>query len=367
MGDDRSQERLTYAPALDGLRALSCLAVMLYHAGFLPGGFLGVDIFFTLSGFLITSLLLDEYRAEGKVDLRAFWRRRVFRIVPLFATVNLTWLAWGWAAHSPAGRETITGAVAGLMFATNWLLSTHRVTVGALGMGWSVAAEEQFYVLWPPVLLLLLRLGRAKRRMTAPGATAIVAVLLAAHRYVMAPHVPWARVWHGVETPADAVLVGCVVALGWRVTSRLLAEAAGVTLLGLMLLAHDGEPIVAQLVVPAVALCTALVIPTLQEQGAAWLAWRPLRAIGKRSYGLYLWSYPITYLVHDVHGVGGVGVPLLVIPATFAVTELTYRLIEVPFRRLGRSRLRSPAAATRTSPALRTAAQARIQVGPSAR
>src|SRR5438874_9341663 len=94
MGDDGSRTRLTYAPALDGLRAIACLSVMLYHAKVLTGGFLGVDVFFVLSGFLITSLLLDELRSGGAVDLRAFWRRRIFRIVPLLVTVTVTVFAW---------------------------------------------------------------------------------------------------------------------------------------------------------------------------------------------------------------------------------------------------------------------------------
>ena len=343
MGDDRAPARLTYAPALDGLRALSCLAVMLYHAGYLPGGFLGVDIFFTLSGFLITSLLVEELRATGTVDLRAFWRRRIFRIVPLFATVSVTWFVWGWAAHSRAGDETIVGALAGLLFVTNWLLSTHPLTVGALGAGWSVAAEEQFYVLWPLILTALALVLRTERRVAAAAGAA--ALLLAAHRYAMAPHVPWARVWHGVETQADTLLVGCAVALGWRCTSRLVARASGAILVGLLLLAHDNRPITAQLILPAVALCTALLIPTLQEH-SGWLTQPLLRAVGKRSYGLYLWSYPITYLVAKVHDVHGPVVPLLVFPATFLVTEVTYRLVELPLRRLGRrAPRRSPASA----------------------
>lgn len=345
MGEDRGPRALTYAPALDGLRALSCLAVMLYHAGFLPGGFLGVDIFFTLSGFLITSLLLEELRTRGSVDLRAFWRRRIFRIVPLFATVSATWFVWGWAVDSPAGDETIIGALAGLLFATNWLLSTHPVTVGALGAGWSVAAEEQFYAVWPVALTAVFRLCRTERRVAA--ATAVAAVLLAAHRFVMAPHVPWARVWHGMETQADALLVGCAVALGWRCTSRAVAWTAGATLLALLVLCDDGQPLVAQFAIPAVAVSTALLIPLLQENGG-WLAWRPLRAVGKRSYGLYLWSYPLTYVAADVHGLSGPLLLLVVFSVTFVVTELTYRLVEVPFRRLGRRRpvRRSPASGT---------------------
>ena len=128
--------RLAYAPALDGLRAVACLSVMLYHTEVISGGFLGVDVFFTLSGFLITSLLLDEFRADGAVDLRAFWRRRAYRIVPLLATVSLTLGVWGWAHGGEIGHATIVGASASLLFAVNWVASHGTEGAGALGATW---------------------------------------------------------------------------------------------------------------------------------------------------------------------------------------------------------------------------------------
>src|SRR5437588_9660201 len=193
--------RLTYAPALDGLRAIACLSVMLYHARYLSGGFLGVDVFFTLSGFLITSLLLDELRSEqGAVDFRAFWRRRIFRIVPLLATVSFTLFLWGWVHGGAQGQATIVGAFSSLLFFVNWVVSHRTEGGGALTANWSVALEEQFYLVWPVVLSGLYRWRRSERAVAAT--VAAVAAALAVHRFVMVPGTSYTRVWFGIDTQA---------------------------------------------------------------------------------------------------------------------------------------------------------------------
>ena len=341
---------LAYAPALDGLRAVACVSVMLYHAKYLHGGFLGVDVFFTLSGFLITSLLLDELRAGGgRVDLRAFWRRRIYRIVPLLVTVTLTWFVWGSVRHDTPGYGTVVGAMASLLFAANWLVSRFSpAAAGALAANWSVAMEEQFYLVWPLVLSLLYRWRRSERTIAALVST--VAVGLALHRYVMAPSLQWNRGWFGISTQADALLAGCAVALGLRCRSRW-AGLVGALVLG-GLLVHARESIwTLQLLVPATTLATAVLVPVLAEHGGP-LGWGPLRAVGRRSYGLYLWSCPINYVALQVYGIRGVPLLLVVFPATFAVTEVTYRLVELPLRRLGRR------------PATRSRASAPVPAGP---
>ena len=155
--------------------------MMLYHAKVLTGGFLGVDIFFVLSGFLITSLLLEELRGAGAVDLRAFWRRRIFRIVPLLVTVTVTVFAWACIDGSPAAHKTIVGAIASLLFVVNWVAANHVGSAGALVANWSVALEEQFYLFWPLVLGLLYRWRRSDRALAFTVAGA--AGLLAVHRF----------------------------------------------------------------------------------------------------------------------------------------------------------------------------------------
>ena len=335
MADDPSRTRLTYAPALDGLRAVACLSVMLYHAKILTGGFLGVDVFFTLSGFLITSLLLEELRAGGGIDLRAFWRRRVFRIIPLLVTVTVTVAAWAAVNGSGQAHKTIVGAAASLAFVVNWLAANHVGSAGALVANWSVALEEQFYLVWPLLLGLLYRRRRSDRALAWLVAGAAVA--LAVHRFTVVGSWGVARVWFGPDTQADALLAGCAVALGLRCRSRRAGAAAMVGLVGLLGLATDGSPSTMRWLVPATIVCTAVVVPVLAEEGR-WLAWGPLRAVGRRSYGLYLWGTPISFLAYEVYGLRGLTLLLVVFPATFAVTEVTSRLVEVPLRRLGRRR-----------------------------
>lgn len=339
-----SSRRLTYAPALDGLRAIACLSVMLYHARYLPGGFLGVDIFFTLSGFLITSLLVEELRGEaGAIDLRAFWRRRIYRIVPLLATVSVTLFVWGSAHGGAVGQSTVVGALASLLFVANWVAAQGVDAGGALTANWSVAMEEQFYLVWPVILSVLYRWRRSERAVAA--VVGLAAIGLAVHRFTMASPGNYTRVWFGLDTQADALLAGCAVALGWRCRSRLAPWIAGLGLAAILAFATE-TPFTLRWLLPATTLCTAMLLPFLLERGG-WLAWEPLRAIGRRSYGLYLWGSAINFLAFNVYGLDGPALPLVVLSATFLVTELTYRLVELPLRQLGRRPVRrSPASAT---------------------
>ena len=341
MGEPASRPRLAYAPALDGLRAVACLSVMLYHVKVLTGGFLGVDVFFTLSGFLITSLLLDELRAGGGVDLRAFWRRRVYRIVPLLVTVSATLFAWAVLSTSSQAQRTMVGAATSLLFVVNWVAANHVGSAGALVANWSVALEEQFYLVWPLLLGGLWWWRRSEQALAwmVAGAAAVLAV----HRATAVGGWGVARVWFGPDTQADALLAGCAVALGLRCRSRRAGQVALVGLIALLGLAVDGSPFTMRWLVPATILCTALLLPVLADHGG-WLAWAPLRAVGRRSYGLYLWGTPISFLAYEVYGLRGLPLLAVAFAATFAVTEVTYRFVEMPLRRLGRRPVPVPAA-----------------------
>lgn len=338
-------KRLAYAPGLDGLRAVACLAVMMFHAEILhmTGGFLGVTVFFTLSGFLITSLLLDELRTSGRIDLRGFWRRRVHRIIPLFWFVSFSMAVWAVLTHTYV-RGTITGAIGSLTFLVNFLNIGGiggATNAGTLGANWSVAIEEQFYLVWPVALLFLWRRFRSERILA--GIVLGLAVALAAHRFVIAPGVPWERWWFGPDTQADALLIGCAVALGVRSRSSLAPLAGAAGLIAMLFLAVEGQVISAQLCMPLTAISTALVIPWLQDHRSV-LSSRVMVAIGKRSYGLYLWGSPIGYLMKETFGAT---VPAAAVAAalTFAVTEVTYRFVEIPMRARGRRHPRTTEAA----------------------
>ena len=335
-GTDRDPPKLPYSPGFDGLRAIAALAVMLYHLKVLhaTGGFLGVSIFFCLSGFLITSLLLQELRVAGRIDLRGFWRRRVFRILPLLGTVTAAWALWSLFDGSELAHRTLAGARSSALFVTNFAVARQQDSAGLLNGNWSVVFEEQFYLAWPPVLMVLW--SRLRRERAIAWIVAGAAALVMAHRYVLAPTAPWSRIWFSPDTQVDAVLAGCAVALGLQCRARLVSVGAGVALVGLLFVGYPSTG-AAQQVIPAVVLCTALVLPYLKDH-AGVLGWPPFVALGKRSYGLYLWGGPIIVLLREHLGVANPWLLVISLPATLAVSEITYRWIEVPLRRFGRRR-----------------------------
>lgn len=353
--DLTTTKRLAYAPGLDGLRAVACLAVIIYHLGWfhMTGGFLGVTVFFTLSGYLITSLLLDEFDATQTLDLRGFWRRRIHRIIPLFWTVSVICGLIGLATGSGLGRHTFDAMLASFGFAINWLMTRNPDFAGVLGANWSVAVEEQFYLAWPLILWLLLRTIR-NRRLIASFITTAVAVLIL-HRWSVAAVGSSMRVWVGTDTQADALLIGCAVALGFRCRSKLVSLAAGVVLLCLFFTAVEGRLDTFRLLMPTAAIATALLLPYLQDHGG-FLAWGPLAAVGRRSYGLYLWSSPIGYVAQDIMGLRGPLLVLVAIGGVFAVAEATYRFVELPMRARGRRRPHRNPAQDTPSAALEAAA-----------
>src|SRR5262245_59947737 len=213
---------LPYVPCLDGLRALAVVAVLLYHAdvAWLPGGFLGVDVFFVLSGYLITALLLAEWHAHRSIDLPRFWLRRARRLLPaLFAVIAIA-LAFAlvWLPDEVANLRG--DALAALAYVTNWHLifkqDSYFETIGRPSLFqhlWSLAVEEQFYLLWPPLLLVLLR-QRGRRGALAValiGAAASAALMMLLYQ----PDVDPSRLYYSTDTRAFAPLLGAALACIW--------------------------------------------------------------------------------------------------------------------------------------------------------
>jgi peptidoglycan/LPS O-acetylase OafA/YrhL len=314
--------------ALDGLRAVGVVLVVLFHTGAVVGnGFLGVDIFFVLSGFLITTLLVAETGRRGAIDLRGFYVRRARRLVPALAST----CGFVVAVAFVSGRqvvEVVQGAMASLLYVSNlWLYSGHDTPL--LQHTWTLALETQFYLVWPLVLGVVLR-----RR----GFAAVVLlgwVLAAAVLPVL-----------GVDPVAGTYLravglgLGCAVALvlrgQWasraRRVSVLVAPLALGVLVALALL--PGSVSVPQLL-PAVLTVPVVVALTgpgrltavLQRPAPVWL--------GRRSYGLYLWHFPILSLAIN-HAPMAVPEPVLLVAAVLvsvAVAALSYRYVELPFLR----------------------------------
>ncbi|MDE0802911.1 MAG: acyltransferase family protein [Acidimicrobiales bacterium] len=347
---------IEHVPALDGLRGLAVVAVLAFHADHLRGGYLGVDAFFVLSGFLITALLLVEHGGTGRIDLRAFWGRRARRLLPaMFATVAVSSLLVRFvldpSRHGSFGRE----ALAALAYISNWVSISEQSDYWALFEApsplehlWSLAIEEQFYVVWPLVAAACLALGRGRRRVLAAVSVAgIVASWTAL--WVHGSGVDGtARAYFGTDTRAAAILLGALVAL--VVTGRSRAPGRIERTLGVVAIPLAGGVAVAWFTISGtdpwlyrwglplhgVAVAALLVAVTGPCAGLVGrvLSVGPLGAIGAVSYGLYLWHWPI-YVVLDesrtgLHGWALTGVRVAV---SVAATSVSYRLVEEPIRR----------------------------------
>ncbi len=360
-----SRQHPHFLVGLDGIRALAVIAVLAYHCGFgwAQGGFFGVEIFFVLSGFLITTLLAREYDLRGRVRLRAFWMRRARRLLPaLFAVLMVTLAVW--VIFLPGAVTEVRGdAAAAAGYVTNWWFIVQNQSYfqvlgrpSPFGHLWSLAIEEQFYLLWP--LLLVGGLRVLRRRWVGAVAVAGAAASLALMAVLYQPASDPSLVYYGTDTRASGLLIGAGLALlvgpvgaraaaarpagGALVAWRGIRQLIGVV--GLLVLIYafarwgqsatftyrGGFGVVdiatAALIVAAVAEPVGLLGHLLEAP--------PLRWVGVRSYGIYLWHWPIFTLTRpgiDLPGGQWVAFPLRVI-VTLAVAEVSYRYLEVPVR-----------------------------------
>ncbi len=370
--DDRSSAGATIAPfartpALDGLRGVAVAAVFLYHLktkAWFPGGFMGVDVFFVLSGFLITRLLLDEHRLSGAIALPRFYGRRALRLLPAaFAFFAAYAIVFTGASLLDVRDYRATwpiesvGYAAG--YAINWAGVLHRPISPAFSHVWSLSVEEQFYFTWPLALWLLLRAGARPGDLLGPTiALAIVAAGL--------PHVfrdsSWQRWYYGTDFRAHQLLLGAAIALASvsivsfeqfaRSTVVRAAALAGTAIFVAILFLPDGHERWTYLYGhQLVALSSAAVVTVCAFGGAGvfgrLLASWPMEYAGRRSYAIYLWQLPVAYWLLDAPW------PLqaaVAVPVTLALAEASYRLIERPALRR-KERLRPEALARAIEPA----------------
>jgi len=380
--------RLPYSPGLDGLRALAVIAVLLYHAdlAWIPGGFLGVEVFFVISGYLITALLLAEWRQRGRIDLKGFWMRRARRLLPALYVLLVVSLAFS-VVFLPGEVARLRGDVlAAFGYVTNWyLLFGHVSYFEAVGRPsllqhlWSLAVEEQFYLLWPPVLALVLAIGasrlRRRRALTVALAGAVASAVAMALLY--APGVDPSRIYYGTDTRSTGLLCGAAVAFlwlpddkyrpsetrhhrlelatrgrfrrRWGWTAPLLLDVVGFAALGALvwfcLNLGEFRPLLYEGGFALVALATVVTIMAVVHpysfMGARVLGSAPLRWIGVRSYGIYLWHWPVFMVTRPDLDVPIEGLPLLALrlSVTVLLADLSYRFVETPIRRgaLGRA------------------------------
>jgi peptidoglycan/LPS O-acetylase OafA/YrhL len=347
-------KRLGYRPALDGVRGLAITAVVAFHAfGWPTGGYLGVDLFFVLSGFLITTLLLEERRERGSASLLAFYKRRALRLLPALVVMLVAVLAVALIRAAVTGdadglgRTFFVGA-AGLGYATNFLLASSDNRLPVLGHLWSLATEEQFYVLWPPLLLVVLR-GRRGLSLGVLGAA--LAVILYRQVELVRLGAPGHRLDFAPDTRGSSILIGCFVAVAAQGGVPLRAvrlRSWPLLLVGLLLLLDQGRrlfegPLLLFGVAAGLVILRALEPSTLEHR---LLTRRPLVELGRLSYSLYLWHVPVLVWLgvigHGLPGQNGLGRQLVGVALSLLAAVLSYRLVEQPFlrrkRRLGGAR-----------------------------
>ncbi|MDZ7675291.1 MAG: acyltransferase family protein [Acidimicrobiales bacterium] len=350
-----------YLPGLDGLRAVAVLGVIAYHLGLeaFPGGLLGVSVFFTLSGYLITDLLLTQIRA-AEFSLGSFWIARARRLLPALFVLLVVVAAWVTVIGPHQGPEFRAAAGTAAAYVNNWWLIFRDVSYfaqfdapGPLNHLWSLAIEEQFYVVWPLLVLVGTRTIRevAPQRLR-PRFGLLILALAALSAGLMAllfePGTDPSRVYYGTDTRAAELLVGAALATVWP-SQRLRATvssgartaidavgAAGLGVIAIMFLRvgefspflYQGGFIVLAVGVSAVV---ASVAHPASRLGPA-LGCRPMRWIGARSYGIYLWHFPIIILTNPVGETPSLPRAVVQVAATFGVAALSWRFVEDPIR-----------------------------------
>jgi len=338
--------KLGYLPALDGLRAVAVLAVMAYHSGLIHGGFLGVDVFFTLSGFLITTLLCEEHARTGTLAIGSFYVRRALRLLPALVAFLLVWGSVLFATIPSEFRPILLGYLLGVLsYIANWLIIYWR-PLGVFGHTWSLAIEEQFYLVWPVMVLLLLRWVRSPRWIVAGLVTAAASSL--AWRLALAgfSDASFPRIYSGTDTHADGLLIGAALAVwlrhhrGWPARGPWRCAGVACSALGLLglLLAAPLIPGYVWGVTALAALATSGVICDIlagSSRATRWLEITWLVRLGRISYGVYLWHWPVYFqlgvLWRPGESAAPLGLSVLAWGLTVAAAALSYFLIERPF------------------------------------
>ncbi len=345
----------SYIPALDGIRAVAVLAVILYHLGYgwAQGGLLGVNVFFVLSGYLITDLLLGEYRKNGFVRLRTFWLRRARRLLP--ALFLMLFIILGWCAifnnsQLPQVKNDLFPAI---FYYSNWWFIFEHVSYFAqfgpptpLGHLWSLAIEEQFYLIWPLIIILIMKISGSKKVLgfvTTIGIAASVSEMAVLYQ----PYADPTRLYDGTDTRAFALLIGALLAiyrprdkkvvLSENVTglANLIGGLAVVGLLAMFWQTNEYSQFLYRGGMLLSSLLTAVIIAiaVLPTTAIAKLLSTPvLKWIGQRSYGIYIWHYPIIVLTTPYNAPPDLARSVLQVAASFTCAGLSWKYLEQPIR-----------------------------------
>ena len=351
-----------YIPAIDGLRAVAVIAVMLYHLGFtwIPGGFLGVDLFFVISGYVITRLLLDSIQRSGGLDLRAFYIARIRRLLPplVFMIITTTVVVGLWAPDTM--RRFLGDTPFALFGGMNWWLVFRQTdyfeAIGRpplLQHTWSLGVEAQFYLVWPLILLLVLRyFGKNK----IPGAALLIAAFSGIALLVLSLQIDAAsgskvsHVYFGTDTHSIGLFLGAALAVRWipqnlqeTVTRKAQDFIDGIGIFGFLgiiaafLFIDETDPTLYKLAFPLAGIFGCAIITSIVHPASRFapiLSSKPFVWIGERSYAIYLWHWVVFQVTRPDYDLEGSewALTALRILIVFALADISLRLVELPIR-----------------------------------
>ena len=359
MDQDSRTHRLTsgsrrFRTDIEGLRGLAVLLVVIFHARptWLPGGFIGVDVFFVLSGYLITRLLVDELETTGSIELPTFWARRARRLLPISALVIIFTVLASWLVLAPyAVRSVVTDAVAASGFFVNFRFAFQlgdyfgaqlaASSPSPLLHYWSLAVEEQFYLVWPLLLLAVSRRAANVRVAAGRAVVGVIAVSLLLSVVMTQTH-PTAA-FYLLPARMGELAVGAAVAIWAPVLTvapqrlRTIGGWVGLVMIVVVAVDIDESFTFPGLLAMIPVLATALVITAGEGQQAYWpasrlLRLRPLQWLGKHSYGLYLWHWPLLVLAQVRWGPLGFFETVVILALAMGLSSLSLRVLENPVR-----------------------------------
>ncbi|MBP7902828.1 MAG: acyltransferase [Candidatus Planktophila sp.] len=354
---------IQYIPAIDGLRAIAVMAVIFYHLGFtwIPGGFLGVDLFFVISGYVITRLLLDSIERSGGLDLRAFYLARLRRLLPALVFMLITTaIAVGIWAPDTIKRFLIDTPFALTGSMNWWLVGRHLDYFEAIGRPsllqhtWSLAVEAQFYLIWPLILLAILKFFGKKRISIAALAIAAISgitLMLVSFSLDASNAASVSHVYFGTDTHSIGLFLGAALAVSWipqnfktEVSKKAQDFIDGIGVVGFLgilatfLLINESNPALYKIAFPLAGLFAAAIITSIVHPASRFapiLQNRVLLWIGERSYAIYLWHWVIFQVTRPEVDLAGASWAMysLRILIVFALADISLRFVELPVRR----------------------------------
>ncbi|MDP4196921.1 MAG: acyltransferase [Bacteroidota bacterium] len=348
---NQRESSISYIPELDGIRALAILLVMIYHTGIpiFKGGFIAVDIFFVLSGFLISSILIKEYDTKDKINLQYFYIKRILRLAPSLLILLTTIFIISYFRLFNQTEDNYRSILLTLFYSSNWVRAFNQFYMGILSHTWSLAIEEQFYILWPVVLIPLLKIRSRKKVVILLCILALSSWLL--RIFLIFRGAPVERLYNGLDTRADALLTGCILAViqsseilknsinRGRICVRMIAVGALFCYFAVLFSISWRNLNNYYWLASVIQILTAFLILHSNSSESSpikkILAFRPIVWIGSISYGLYLWHDPIYEIMRTCkfsqYSIATIGSLI-----TFLIASLSYYLVEKPVLSLKR-------------------------------